>query len=122
MPPVQEGLFTSSGLTGGACAACDQRHFPAFATCPWCGSDDVREVTLSTEGSLWAWTAVSAAPPGYEGAVPYGFGIVELPADGVRVVARLTEADPARLREGMAVRFTVVPLTETTTTWAFEPV
>ena len=31
--------------------------------------------------------------PGYEGEVPFGFGVVELP-EGVRVVTRLTETDP----------------------------
>jgi len=36
-------------------------------------------------------------------------------------VTRLTEADPARLRAGMPMRFTVVALSEGTTTWGFEP-
>ena len=81
----------------------------------------MEEATLATEGNLWAWTAVTAAPPGYEGDVPYGFGIVELPSDGVRVVTRLTEPDPSRLHEGMAMRFTVVAVTPAVTTWAFEP-
>ena len=119
--PVADGLFTDAGLLGGACGACGRRHFPRAATCPWCGSDDVSDVTLSREGTLWAWTAVTAAPPGYEGEVPYGFGVVELAADGLRVISRLTESDPGRLHEGMAMRFAVVPLTAATTTWAFEP-
>ena len=49
-----------------------------------------------------------------------GFGVVELPADGLRVVTRLTESDPAALEEGVAMRFTVVPLGPGTVTWAFE--
>jgi uncharacterized OB-fold protein len=76
---------------------------------------------LANEGTLWAWTAVTAPPPGYEGEVPYGFGVVELVADGLQVITRLTEPDPARLSEGMPMRFTVVPLTAATTTWAFAP-
>jgi uncharacterized OB-fold protein len=120
--PVAHGLFTHDGLLGGGCGACGKRHFPRGATCPWCGADDVSEVMLSPDGTLWGWTAVLAAPPGYEGDVPYGFGVVELPADGIQVVTRLTEADPSRLHEGMAVRFTVVALTADTTTWAFAPV
>lgn len=78
-------------------------------------------MTLSTEGTLWAWTAVTAAPPGYEGDVPYGFGIVELSADRLRVVTRLTEADPLQLSQGMPMRFTVVAVTPAVATWAFEP-
>lgn len=78
-------------------------------------------VTLSTGGTLWAWTAVNSAAPGYEGPVPYGFGVVELPEDGLRVVTRLSESDPAALRQGMAMRFTTVAVTDATTTWCFEP-
>jgi uncharacterized OB-fold protein len=120
--PVQEGLFTEAGLIGGECGACGRRHFPCAETCPWCGARETTRVTLATDGTLWAWTAVTAPPPGYDGEVPYGFGVVELAADGLQVITRLTESDPARLSEGTAVRFTVVPLIEGTTTWAFAPV
>ena len=37
---------------------------------------------------------MTAPPPGYQGEVPYGIGVVELP-EGVRVITRLTESDPA---------------------------
>ena len=83
-------------------------------------------MALSPEGELWAWTAVTAAPPGYQGEVPYGFGVVELP-EGLRIVARLTEADPGRLHAGQPMRLVVVPLHaqddgQTVTTFAFAPV
>jgi uncharacterized OB-fold protein len=58
---------------------------------------------------LWAWTAVTAAPPGYRGEVPYGMGVVELP-EGIRVITRLTESDPAALRAGQPMELRVVPL------------
>jgi uncharacterized protein len=119
--PIREGLFTDAGLIGGECAACGRRHFPRAETCPWCGSRETIQVTLSNEGTLWAWTAVTAPPPGYEGEVPYGFGVVELPADGLQVITRITESDPALLSEGTSMRFTVVLLTEGTTTWAYAP-
>jgi uncharacterized OB-fold protein len=119
--PVHEGLFTEAGLAGGQCSACARRHFPAAERCPWCGADPIATVTLSREGRLWAWTAVTAAPPGYEGTVPYGFGVVELPDDGLRVVTRLTETDPGKLRDGQPMRFVVVQLIDDTTTYAFAP-
>ncbi len=53
--------------------------------------------TCPTSGRLWLWTAVTSAPPGYAGPVPYGFGVVELDGVGLRVVGRLTESDPANL-------------------------
>jgi len=119
--PVQPGLFTETGLLGGACGACGRRHFPRARICPWCGcADEIDEVTLSATGTLWGWTAVTASPPGYEGPVPYGFGVVELPEDGLRVVTRLVESDPSLLARGTPMRFCVVPLTPPTVTWAFE--
>ena len=107
--PVHEGLFTDSHLIGGRCAVCGRHHFPAASICPYCGAGDVARVELSDTGTLWGWTAVTAAPPGYGGDVPFGFGVVELP-EGVRVITRLEEADPARLSFGMPVRFALAPL------------
>ena len=54
--------------------------------CPYCSAIEVDAVELSPDGALWAWTAVTSAPPGYRGVVPYGFGVVELP-EGLRVVS-----------------------------------
>jgi uncharacterized OB-fold protein len=124
--PVHEGLFTDEHLIGGRCAACSRYHFPAAAICPFCGSDDVTEVELSEAGTLWGWTAVTAPPPGYGGEVPFGFGVVELP-EGIRVISRLEESDPARLSFGMPLRFATAPLHTdddgtTVVTYTFVPV
>lgn len=82
-------------------------------------------VELSSHGRLWAWTAVTAPPPGYDGPIPYGFGVVELP-EGLRVVTRLTEADPSRLRAGQPMRLEAEELAvaggDTVAVWAFAAV
>jgi uncharacterized OB-fold protein len=52
---------------------------------------------------------VANRPPGYRGPLPYGFGVVEL-GEGLRVITRLTESDPARLRPGLAVTLVIEPL------------
>lgn len=114
-------MFDDDGLIGGACAACERRHFPTSDWCPWCGAVGTEAVRLSTAGTLWAWTAVNAPPPGYTGEVPYGFGVVELPADGLRVVTRLTGADPARLEAGQAMRYVTVDVGDGFEIWAFAP-
>lgn len=109
---VHEGLFTLGDdprLLGSRCGACGWHHFPRATICPYCAAKGSAPVELSARGSLWAWTAVTAAPPGYRGEVPYGFGVVELP-EGVRVLGRLTEADPARLVAGQAMQLVLVPL------------
>jgi uncharacterized OB-fold protein len=127
--PVHPGLFedTPEGprLLGGSCRACGRPHFPRGEVCPWCATDAVEPVVLADRGRLWAWTAVTAAPPGYRGPVPFGFGVVELP-EGLRVVTRLTEADPGRLALGQPMRLVIAPLHEaddgrTVVTYAFAP-
>ena len=110
--PVRDGLFEAGDeprLLGSRCRDCGGHHFPRHGNCPYCASDAVEEVQLSSSGTLWAFTAVTAPPPGYRGEVPYGFGVVELP-EGVRVIGRLTEPRPDVLRIGQAMALVVVPL------------
>jgi uncharacterized OB-fold protein len=127
---VTPDLFTLAAdgtltLLGGYSPTSGLHHFPRLELCPYTGANDVEAAKLSSRGTLWAWTAVTAAPPGYAGAVPFGFGIVEL-AEGLRVVTRITEADPARLEFGMAMRLVadVIAVDDDGTevvAWAFAP-
>jgi len=111
-------------LIGGYSPSSAQFHFPLLDSCPYTGATDVERVILSPDATLWAWTAVTAAPPGYAGPVPFGFGVVELVHEHLRVITRLCEPDPARLTFGQPMRLVaeVLPLEngETVTTWAFE--
>jgi uncharacterized OB-fold protein len=86
-------------LIGGYSPSSGRTHFPRLPACPYTGADDVEEVELPTAGALWGWTGVTARPPGYDGEMPFGFGIVEL-TDGLRVITRLTEPDPHALSFG----------------------
>ncbi len=126
MTPVREGLFTEGAeprLLGATCPTCGSIHFPRTELCPFCGADSVEACELPSTGRLWAWTTVTAAPPGYHGPVPYGFGVVEL-GDCVRVVTRLTEPDAGALRAGQSMHLVVDDVgegDEALTTWAFAP-
>lgn len=109
---VREGLFTDEdppALLGSRCGACGSVHFPRADACTYCSTEDPEPVELSRRGTLWAWTAVTAPPPGYRGEVAFGIGVVELP-EGVRVITRLTVADPAALASGQAMELRIVPL------------
>lgn len=102
--PLTEGMFRerpdgSIVLIGGFSPSSGRSHFPRLAACPYTGADDVEEVELPTDGTLWGWTAVTARPPGYDGELPFGFGVVEL-SDGLRVITRLTVAEPGALTFG----------------------
>ena len=96
--PVETGLFDDDAagaphLLGAHCAMCERYVFPRATDCPYCSSTDIEPVELSDHGTLWAWTAVTAAPPGYEGPVPFGFGVVELP-ERLRVITRTRSSGP----------------------------
>ena len=109
--PVRDGLFRDCGdgsarLLGGRCGECGRSHFPHGPVCPYCSADSPAAAELGPSATLWLYTAVLRPPPGYRGRVPFGFGIVDL-EEGVRVVTRLTEADPSRLRPGHPMRLVV---------------
>jgi uncharacterized OB-fold protein len=126
---IAEGLLElrndgTIALIGGYSPTSGRHHFPRLDTCPYTGATDIETVTLSTEATLWLWTAVTAAPPGYAGPVPFGFGVVELQREHLRVVTRLTESDPLRLTFGQPMRLVAETLPgddgEAVVTWAFE--
>jgi len=126
---ISSGLFElrddgTITLVGGYSQTSKRFHFPLLETCPYSGATDVETVELSSEATLWAWTAVTAAPPGYAGPVPFGFGVVELVHEQLRVITRLTESDPANLTFGQPMRLTADTLPgedgEPVVTWAFE--
>jgi len=126
---VREGLFTDGeppALLASRCTNCGNVLFPRADACTYCAAENPEPVELARPGTLWAWTAVTAPPPGYEGEVPFGVGIVELP-EGVRVIGRLTESDPGALASGQAMELRIVALRQNAegndvVTYAFAPV
>lgn len=110
---ITPGLFVTGPdgprLTAGRCDACARLHFPADASCPYCGADGCTETSVGPDARLYLYTAVTSRPAGYRGPVPYGFGIVEVDG-GLRIVTRLTESDPSRLRPAQPMRLVVEPL------------
>ncbi|MFP3899203.1 MAG: Zn-ribbon domain-containing OB-fold protein [Acidimicrobiia bacterium] len=120
-------------LIGGRCTACSAVTFPRQGSCARCGSLEVADERLPRRGTLWTFTTQEFLPKEpYAGGEtpetfrPYGVGLVQL-GDVVRVESRLTEADPAKLRIGMAMELRIVPFrvdadgTEVMT-FAFAPV
>jgi uncharacterized OB-fold protein len=116
-------------LIGSECRACGVVAFPAQSSCAACTSSDVAERRLARRGTLWTWTIQCFPPksPPYAGSAdgfePYGVGYVELPGE-VRVEARLTEANPERLRIGMPMELVLIraPGGDGAVTYAFRPV
>ena len=111
--PLKDGLLStvedaaSARLLGGRCRRCARVSFPAQDLCPYCSSDGCDTVPLSPRGVVEVCTTVANRPPGYEGNVPFGFGVVELP-EGIRIISRI--ADPQRSAPGAPVQLTIESL------------
>jgi uncharacterized protein len=128
-PDVIGGSPEEPRLIGSVCARCGTVTFPRQRSCPRCTSEDVQARELATRGELWSWTIqcfAPKAPPYLPGGVeefePYGVGYIELPGE-VRVEARLTESEPDRLRIGMLMDLTLIPVpgAPDKLTFAFRP-
>lgn len=104
------------------CRACARLSFPRTLACTYCGTvDDFDEKPVGPAATLWGWTVVNAAPPGYEGPVPYGFGVVEV-GGVLRVLSRIDETDLDRLHFGQTGLLVVDrPATDGPAVWTFVP-
>lgn len=131
-PDISTFPADDAHLVGSRCADCDAVTFPAQPRCPSCGQAAMAEIPLPRRGTVVAWTTQDFHPgEAYAGDTvtdfePFGVGLVQL-GDVVKVEARLTEHDPARLHTGMAVELTFVPLYtdvdgDEVMTFAFTPV
>jgi uncharacterized OB-fold protein len=86
-------------LRAGKCKDCGSYSFPPSPVCANCLAENIAQVTLGTEGVLYAYSIVHQAPRGWD--VPYALGYVDLP-EGIRVLAHL-DVPFAKLRSGSAV-------------------
>ncbi len=99
-PNAFELRDSTCALHGGYSPTSQKFHFPRQPVCPYTGVDDVVPVELSANGALWGWTVVTSAPPGYVGPVPFGFGVVELAQEQLRIVSRIQIDDPGAVQFG----------------------
>jgi uncharacterized OB-fold protein len=135
---VAKGLYVEREdgphLLGSRCLDCGTYAFPPQQGCQRCTGTNTETCELGNRGNLWTFTVQGFPPksPPYRGnADPatfeaFGVGYVEIPGQ-VKVEARLTEADPAKLRIGMEMQMVLVPITtdadgNQVMTFAFDPI
>ncbi len=111
--PIRDGLFhvppSGAGpphLLGSRCGDCARAFFPRKIQCPRCSGRALTDIALSPRGTLYTYTVIHQAPPGYVGPVPYVVGRVELP-EGERVLAPIVGVAPSALRTGMPMELVI---------------
>ena len=69
-------------LMGSRCKACGATSFPPRADCEQCMSGDFEFFEISGRAVLHTYSKIVAAPTGFEDAVPYIVGVVDLEEGG----------------------------------------
>lgn len=91
-------------IMGTRCKGCGYTTFPPRADCPQCLSGDFEFNEISGKGKIFTYSTISAAPTGFENAIPYTIAVIELD-DGGRLLAWLGDSiDPNHVTIGMEVQ------------------
>ena len=93
---------TAGRLDVQRCQSCGRHVFYPRSLCPHCGGADLEWVTVSGRGTVYSYTVVHRAPAEFEAEAPYVVALVEL-EEGVRMLTRLIDVEPAAVGVGMPV-------------------
>jgi len=108
--PFRPGVLDEEGrVVGSRCPSCEAHFFPARQVCSRCLAEDLEQVALSTRGTLYTYTVLHQAAPGFE--VPFVLGYVDLP-EGVRILGQVAGLEPHAVRIGMELDLHVEPFGE----------
>jgi uncharacterized protein len=95
-------------LLGSRCRHCATTVFPPRGFCPGCRTGaELDPATLAVDGRICSFTVVRQAPAGID--VPYVLAQVDLPADGVRVMATVVGVPPEDVVLDMPVTLETCP-------------
>ncbi len=111
--PIENGLFKEGPeggtLCGGKCTSCGHVFFPPAKLCLECGHEELAEVELSRQGTLYSYTIGHMPSSHFD--PPYAVGEIDLP-DGVRVFAPLVMVENTPFEVGMDVDLIIEKLWE----------
>ena len=88
------------------CQSCRRHVFYPRSLCPHCGGVDLKWVTVSGRGTVYSFTVVHRAPAEFQAEAPYVVALVEL-EEGVRMLTRLIDVEPAAVHVAMPVEVTL---------------
>jgi uncharacterized OB-fold protein len=103
------------------CASCARFIFYPRAVCPYCMSRDLPWEQLSGLGTVYTYTIVHKAPPGFHDEVPYAVASVDLD-EGVRMMTRIVDCPVEEVTIGSRVRVVFRDLSQDAALPCFTPV
>ena len=86
--------------TGNKCKDCGKTSYPAVELCPFCSSENVEKVPLSTVGTLFSFSVTRVPVGSYK--PPIIGGYIDLP-EGTRVFGQI-RANVKDVKTGMKVK------------------
>lgn len=92
------------------CQDCQTAIFYPRAVCPTCMSDRITWIEASGRGTIYSYTVVHRAPPGFQDSVPYVVALIDLD-EGARMMSNVVD-DPAKVRIGAPVEVLFDDVTE----------
>jgi len=101
----------SPALIGRQCADCGKKFFPPTELCPYCSSDNIENVFLSTEATVLVASTTRVAVPPYK--PPITLAIVDIDG-GIRTIGRVEMSEEVTLNKGDKLELRVGKLYEET--------
>lgn len=98
-------------LIGRQCADCGKKSFPPTELCPYCSSENVRNVFLNTEATVLVASTTHVAVPPYK--PPFTLAIVDIEG-GIRTIGRVGKNEEISLNQGDKLELRVGKLYEET--------
>jgi len=98
LKPMLDGIFEVGPpprLLGAECPVCERKFFPKPIVCPHC-LEDVKEIKLNTEGTVYSYSILRIPNMLYKYPQPYASGYIDLDGDNIRVYGLF---DPEKTEE-----------------------
>jgi len=91
-------------LIGSICENCKTEYFPQRKFCAKCRRKGrITDHQMPSEGKIFSFTQVHAAPIGHENEAPYYLAIVEL-KNGVRLMSQIVDSEDEKIKFGADVK------------------
>ncbi|MCX6767295.1 MAG: Zn-ribbon domain-containing OB-fold protein [Candidatus Micrarchaeota archaeon] len=112
LPLIWRRIPERYNMLGSKCLNCGTPYFPQRKMCPKCRrKGKIVAEKMPTEGTIYSFTEVHAAPKGFEQETPYFLAMVEL-SNGVRVLSQVVDSPADKIKIGAPVNMVFRKISE----------